>query len=79
MAVIQIADAVVKFDRGPNDLWVLTFEDHVRRERGRETRLVPTGISLAVGPLTRELAEDLAKGILRELSGLVIPQNGSHP
>lgn len=74
--IITIAHATVSFDQVDGDLWMLGFADHVTRAREGRTELVPTGLQIQVGPMTRQLAEELARGIRTELSGVVLSNGG---
>lgn len=76
--IVQVAHATVTFDPiDPHkDMWMLGFEDHVQRQRGGQTQLIPTGLTVQVGPMSRELAEKMARSMLAELSGVVVPSNG---
>lgn len=76
--IVQVVHATITFDRvpGEGELWMLGFDDNVVRQRGGEQTLVPTGTRVQIGPMTRELAEGLAKGILQELSPVIRVNGG---
>lgn len=76
--LIQVAHAKVTFDHVGDDLWMLGFDDHVQRQRGGETALIPTGLRVQIGPMSRVMADEMAKSMSRELSP-VVRVNGGQP